>query len=169
MSRGAKVRGRQAPWRAWLLSTTTLAVGVLIVAATFMAMGCSSNSSAPETVGLASDEMYALAGDLIEAMNSTDVDKVASLYAEDAIFEDFLLRDKFEGRDEIVDFVVNMADAGAMFKLSGKPIQIGDYLVQPVSFMAEGEQVAQGVHVFLINEDDLVTHQWVSGRMTLSE
>ena len=165
MSSGGSVERSQEWRRVRALLATFVGTTVFLAGGMLTVAGCSSSDSQAETDGMPPDEIVALAGDLIAANNAADKDTMASFYAEDAVLDSHLESPPLhvEGRDEIARMTTDFASGGSTFGLVGQTIQVGDYVIQPVTFLADGERVGQGVHVFLINKDNQVAHHWLTG------
>jgi hypothetical protein len=154
------------PWATALLLVSLLVVLVMAVP------GCSSDEAQQEITGIPSDEVMSWMQDWMEAMDASDRDALTAMYVETAIMDDQIGSPnmRYEGRDEIADYLMQLTEQGIVQHSGGKPLRVGDYVVQPITLSYQGQgDLGQATLMFLVDKDDMIIHQWVTGVFHMSQ
>lgn len=150
------------------LRTDVRLVGLIALAAALAACGwvlVGCGEDAP-TEGLAPNDVATTITTWLAAVNAADKEALGAVYAADMLVDDYLQSPpvRTEGHDAVVDMVAHWSEEGLKFAAAGPPIQLGDYVVQPIIYQdAQGVQIGQGAHVLALDEDGKLVHEWATG------
>ena len=154
------------PWAAALLLAS------LLVVLGLAAPGCSSDETHQDITGMPSDEVMSWMQDWMEATDASDRDALTAMYVETAIMDDQIGSPnmRYEGRDEIADYLMQLTEQGIGQHSGGKPLKVGDYVVQPITLSYQGQDdLGQATLMFLVDKDNVIIHQWVTGVFHMSQ
>lgn len=120
---------------------------------------------------MASDEVLSWVQDWLDATTAGDSEALASMYVDNAVMDDLIAvgNQRREGSEEIASYVVQLTEEGVELGHGGKPLEVGDYVVQPVTVSYQGKDLGQAALMFLVDQENMILHQWVSGEFRGSE